>query len=193
MNTPTALNICNLALAKLGESPISELSANGNPATRQCYLHYHPTRREILCAHRWSFAAKLIELQSAEQSSPHSLLAHTLPLDCLRVLSVNQKHWELRGRSVYTRDSTIKLLYTYDCEDVEFFEPLFIDALATRLAYKMCISLTSSSTLKESLAQEYSRVALPNASHFNAVQSQSNDSHPLYKLWKRANSDCDDC
>ncbi len=189
MTPLNALDICNLALSKLGESPIPDIDANGSPAARQCYLHYHPTRREILCAHRWSFAQEMREIESSQQPN-HLLdnqeqhLPHSLPSDCLRVLSVNQSSWILRGRSVYTRHSPIKLLYINDCEDTSLFEPLFIDALATRLAYKMCTALTSSSTLKQSLAEEYTRISLPGAAHFNAVQSHSNDSHPLYRMWK---------
>ena len=33
-------------------------------------------------------------------------------------------------------------------------------------------------------SDEYQRVALPQAAHFNAVQHMSNDSHPLYRLWR---------
>lgn len=182
----TALEICNLALAKLGESPLSAIDPNGSPASRQCYLHYHPTRREVLCAHRWSFAQKLSVLDSPEQEdgSEEHQLYHSLPSDCLRVLSVNQNSWTMRGRAIYCKAGQIKLLYIYDCEDTELFEPLFIEALAARLAYKMCLSLTSSSTARTNLLEEYKRVCLPEAAHFNAVQSHSNDTHPLYQLWK---------
>ncbi len=188
MNSTTTLDICNLALSKLGESPIPAIDPNGSPAARQCHLHYHPARQEVLCSHRWSFAQQLVTLSSSEtteqQENHDQHIPHHLPPDCLRVLSVNQSSWILRGRSIYTRESPIKLLYLSDCEDASLFEPLFIDALATRLAYKMCTALTSSSTMKQSLAEEYTRIAMPNATHFNAVQSHSNDTHPLYQLWK---------
>ncbi len=191
MNTTTALDLCNLALSKLGESPIPAIDANGSPAARQCHLHYHATRQEVLCSHRWSFAQQLVTLSSTAEPSEQQNLPHYLPADCLRVLSVDQPNWVLRGRCIYASEHTIKLLYITDCEDVTLFEPLFIDALATKLAYKMCISLTSSSSMKQALAEEYSRVSLPNASHFNAVQSHSNDTHPLYQLWKnRGSSSC---
>ncbi len=183
----TTLDICNLALSKLGESPLNAIDANGSPASRQCYLHYHPTRREVLCAHRWSFAQKLVTISSSEdedEKQNERTLYHQLPADCLRVLNVNQSNWTMRGRGIYSKDKDIKLLYTYDCEDPELFEALFIDALATRLAFKMCISLTSSTTARTSLLEEYKKVCLPEAAHFNAVQSCSNDTHPLYQLWK---------
>ena len=178
-----ALDICNLALAKLGESPLAGIDPNGTPAARMCYMHYHPVRREILCANRWSFATRMTELLAAEENTEH-MKAHTLPDDCLRVLEVNSPRWTLRGRSIYCPARRIRLLYIADEEDTTLFEPLFIEAFATRLACKLCIPLTSSTTAREALTQEYHRIALPRAAHFNAVQSNSNDAHPLYRLWK---------
>ncbi|MDO5471215.1 MAG: hypothetical protein Q4F38_07920 [Akkermansia sp.] len=179
----TALDICNLALSKLGEAPLSEINPNGCPASRLCYLHYHPVRREILCTSRWTFACKLITLHSEDDSVPCSH-ACTLPHDCLRVLEVNSRQWTLRGRSIYSPNQSVRVLYIADVEDTTTFDPLFVEAFATRLACKLCIPLTSSTTAREALTQEYHRIALPSAAHFNAVQSHSNDSHPLYQLWK---------
>lgn len=161
------------------------LDANGCPAARLCYMHYHPARREVLCAARWSFAQKLVSLASglAESDSVHSF-PYMLPQDCLRVLSVNAPHWTLRGRYVYCTRPEIRLLYIADTEDTELFEPLFTEALATRLAAKMCIPLISSTTARQALTDEYNRMVLPQAAYVNAVQDRSNDSHPLYRLFR---------
>lgn len=52
-HTPlTALDICNMALGKLGESPLPAIDSNGTLPSRLCYMHYHPARREVLCATR---------------------------------------------------------------------------------------------------------------------------------------------
>ena len=183
---PTALDICNLALSRLGESPIAALDPNGSLPARLCYMHYHPVRREVLCAHRWSFATVLTTLTSSEEpvgDDTHQL-RHSLPPDCLRVLGVNSRSWTLRGRAVYTPSPSIRVLYIADVEDTSLFEPLFIEALVLRLAWKLCIPLINSTTARQALGEEYQRVALPTAAHFNAVQNMSNDSHPLYRLWR---------
>ena len=178
----TALSICNLALAKLGEAPIPAISPTGSPAARLCYAHYHPVRREILCTNRWTFATALTAL-TAEPDSPQTApLAHPLPPDCLRVLEVSSRDWSLRGRTIYCPERSINLLYLADVEDPTLFDPMFTEAFATRLACKLCIPLTSSTTAREALTQEYHRLALPQAAHINAVQSHSNDTHPLRGL-----------
>lgn len=186
--TLTALDICNLALSRLGESPLPELDSNGSLPSRMCYMHYHPVRREVLCANRWSFATVSTTLQSSEESTGDDThqLRHSLPVDCLRVLGVNSRSWTLRGRAVYCPASTIRLLYIADVEDTSLFEPLFVEALALRLAWKLCIPLINSTTARQALGEEYQRIALPQAAHFNAVQHMSNDSHPLYRLWRQS-------
>ena len=186
--TLTPLDICNLALSRLGESPIAALDANGSLASRLCYMHYHPVRREVLCANRWSFAIVRVTLRSAEepQGDDTHQLRHSLPQDCLRVLGVNARSWTLRGRAVYASSPEIRLQYIADVEDSALFDPLFTEALVLRLAWKLCIPLINSTTARQALGEEYQRVALPQAAHFNAVQHMSNDSHPLYRLWRNS-------
>ncbi len=193
---PDMTGICNLALTKLGESPITAPDPNGTPAQRLCYLFYHPARREVLCANAWTFAKALATLETpdAEASAAGHPAAHTLPADCLRVLKVASPMWTLRGLTIYCPEPSIRVLYVRDEEDTSLFDPLFVEALATRLACKLCIPLTGSSTARKALTEEYRRITLPEASHFNAVQAHSNDSHPLYQLWlqSRSNNEWDD-
>lgn len=185
---PTPLEICNIALSKLGEAPIPAIDANASPAARLCYMHYHPVRREVLCANRWTFATVLTTLHSAETTQDLALhsRAHSLPQDCLRVLEVSSPGWTLRGRCIYCPAPAVRVLYIADVEDTTSFDPLFVEALATRLACKLCIPLTSSTTARQALTEEYHRLALPQAAHFNGVQCRSNDTHPLYALWRQS-------
>lgn len=63
-DTPSALDICNAALSKIGEAPLDALIANESTASRLCVLHYHPARRETLCMARWTFATTQTTLDS---------------------------------------------------------------------------------------------------------------------------------
>lgn len=191
---PTPLEICNIALSKLGEAPIPAIDANASPAARLCYMHYHPVRREVLCANRWTFATVLTTIHSAEEAQGPALhaRAHSLPQDCLRVLEVSSPGWTLRGRCIYCPAPAVRVLYIADVEDTSLFDPLFVEAFATRLACKLCIPLTSSTTARQALTEEYHRLALPQAAHFNGVQCRSNDTHPLYALWRQSMAACSD-
>ncbi len=149
----TPLDICNMALAKIGEPPITEINKHGAPAPRQCAIHYHPCRRIILCSHRWTFATKFATLNTDFPES-RWLKPHTLPLDALRVLDVSAPNWTLRGRTIWSPETNINITYIADVEDCSKFEPHFIEALATRLACKLCVPLTESRKLRDELVYE---------------------------------------
>lgn len=150
MNTKpeTALDICNLALVMLGESPISGIDPNGYLAQRLCYMQYHPVRREVLCTHRWNFAKHETEIVSDTS-------IHAIPYDCLRVVNVNVPSWTLRGRNIVSYEKSVTLTYISDEEDVSLFEDMFVEMLATRLAMKLCIPLTNSEEIYKNLSEKY--------------------------------------
>lgn len=51
----TKIELCNVALAHLGEARITTI-ADETASARACALHYEPTRKEVLRSHRWNFA-----------------------------------------------------------------------------------------------------------------------------------------
>lgn len=159
-NTPkTALDICNMALAKLGEPPIAALNPAGLLPSRLCYMHYHPCRREMLCANSWTFAKRTVTLAEPEQSFAYFI--HQLPMDALRVLAVSVPNWTLRGRAIWCEQERIRLEYIADVEDTSLFESLFVEALATRLACKLCAPLINSTTTRQILTEEYHNLMMP--------------------------------
>ena len=99
-DTPSALDICNAALSKIGEAPLDALIANESTASRLCVLHYHPARRETLCMARWTFAATQTTLDSVSAQAPNSLTPYqfTLPAD-----------WMWNARNGKCRDAAFML------------------------------------------------------------------------------------
>lgn len=186
-DTPSALDICNAALSKIGEAPLDALIANESTASRLCVLHYHPARRETLCMARWTFATTTATLDTASAQSPGSLTPYqfTLPKDCLRVLDVECADWKMQGRRIHASRIPLRMSYTADMEDADQFDPLFRDALATRLAEKLAMPMTGSQSLRQTLHQEFHQTILPQAATTNSVQCFSNDTHPLLELLRK--------
>lgn len=152
----TPLDICNLALKKLGEPAINAIDPNGTPAQRLCYQHYHTCRWEVLCANNWRFARKTQE-RAFETKIDSETYGYTLPDDCLRVLEPSEGV-TIRNRVLYCSEPEITLIYTADEEDVTKFEPIFAQALATRLAAKICMLLTHSIMMAGRLTNEYNKM-----------------------------------
>ena len=120
-DTPSALDICNAALSKIGEAPLDALIANESTASRLCVLHYHPARRETLCMARWTFAATQTTLDSVSAQAPNSLTPYqfTLPADCLRVLDVECSEWKMQGRRIHASCAPLPLSYIADIENAD--------------------------------------------------------------------------
>ncbi len=183
-DTPSALDICNAALSKVGEAPLDALIANQSTAARLCVLHYHPARRETLTLARWTFATVHTTLAESNATAAGSVTPYqfTLPTDCLRVLDVECSEWKMRGRHILSTCSPLRMSYIADIEDAMLFDPLFTEALATRLAEKIAMPLTGNRSLRQELNQEFYKSILPRAATVNAIQHYSNDSHPLLDL-----------
>lgn len=54
----TDVEICNLALTRVGHAVITEISASGNRASKLCAVHYEPIKKSLLREHPWNFAVK---------------------------------------------------------------------------------------------------------------------------------------
>lgn len=94
MAAPSDVQLCNRALARLGEDPIASLEDNSDIA-RHCNLIYEDAVLELLAAHPWNFAVVRQDLvKIASPPGPplfgfsHAYAYPTDPL-CLRALDTS--------------------------------------------------------------------------------------------------------
>lgn len=127
----TALDICNVALSKAGQRPISGIDPDGNIYQMLAYDCYHPVRREILVTKPWDFATKTVEI-----TAPEGFRSHRIPNDCIRIQNVSDPAWSIRGRDIICLEPIITLTYTADEEDVEKFSDEFVEEFTDALAKK---------------------------------------------------------
>lgn len=154
--------ICNLALGKIGSERIMALTDQSQPA-RFCSLFYAQTRDELLREHAWNFATARATL-SALSAAPEFgwRFQFALPADCLRVLQLNgyeelqsRDMFDLEGGNLLTDQASAEIRYVRREEDANKYDPLFIEALSTKLASKICVPLTGSRSQADTLYKEY--------------------------------------
>lgn len=163
----TAVDICNLALDRLGQrTPVSSttLTAPSGEIETLCARHYDQERRWLLRRFIFNFARKYDILEEATDVSPvygYSAAFYT-PADCLRVLMVGNGadgeilrglQYDLVEHYIYTNyddDGDLSIAYIKDAQNVEEFDPLFVGLLKLRLAKAMAYKFT----LKPSLLRE---------------------------------------
>ena len=147
----TDIEICNLALDRLGTRGIASLITPTTETENICARHYDQTRRWVLRRFLFNFAKKYATLEESTDVSPSYGYdaAFYLPDDFIRLLSVGNlpDMNVLRGRDydivenyLYTSlddDGDLKVSYIKDAKLVTEFDPLFIDVLQLKLAANM--------------------------------------------------------
>ena len=130
---------------------------------------YHSCRRELLAAHYWSFAEKLVKLDLLQERPPWGYsFFFRMPPDHIATTYVN--HTGERGFSVtgasdrfgdkFAADfNPVCMSYTRDETDEAKFSDIFIEALSYKLAMESCLSLTSDKDLKRDLLMQAREIA----------------------------------
>lgn len=154
-------DICNLALTRLGNNPITSLAETNKPAVL-CALHYPICRDTVLAAHPWNFAIKRSLLAKESAVPTHEFTAqHTIPTDCLKVLRTGFEangapvEYRVEGDKLLCNETAVYLEYVNNTVDPGRFTPLFVDAVASKLAAEIAISITGSDTKAQAMAQLY--------------------------------------
>lgn len=154
----TQINICNLALGKLGdEAVVASVSPPFQSMQAQyCALFYPQALSVLLQKHAWGFATLTAGLtQASANNNPLWLFAYTLPADYLNLVAVKLPEalplcyggthgpfnldqfveYDIQGGVLYCNVDNAVLVYVSSTLAVEAnFTPLFVEALAWLLA-----------------------------------------------------------
>lgn len=154
---PSEVDICNLALQRLGAKSISSLTDDSN-AARECNRVYAHARDTELRSHPWNFARKRASLAASSTAPAFGYaLQYPLPSDYLRVLTtVEQDDFQIEDGNILTDDTApLKITYIYRQTDPNAFDQTFIDLLVARIALDLVEKITQSKGKAEAAAQRY--------------------------------------
>lgn len=197
---PSKVEICNLALARVGHRTIAnfdEVSAEGN----YCRQFYDIDRREVLRVHPWNFSVKVAAMaQSTEDPVYGYLYRYQLPSDCIRPLEltnlatvstastavnssgevyqlttsiaqVPQVAYKIVGRELMTNMEDAKLAYVSDETNTIIFSETFVNALAFRLAADFAAVIVKNAAMQKNMVQMY-QMALLDAKGVDASENK---------------------
>ena len=172
MSTTTDTSICNSALSKVGANRIIALTDNTVEA-RICKEQYTKVKQKFLRGHPWNFATKRVSLALLATAPAFGFYnAYQIPTDCLRVKKVDADEtypWKVEGTSLVTDNPSAYVEYIADVGE-GLFDAYAAEALASVLAYEICMTLTQSATVKESLKSDMN-MELGLARSFDAQES----------------------
>jgi hypothetical protein len=178
------VEIINIALARLGESPIQSFEEGSVPAN-SARLVYDSARRSTLRDYNWNFAVATAELaRYADTQAGDFPFAFALPADCLRVIRLppspqglrrtsrlatppgqvrsrtcgdfgRNLPFTLRGGKLLAHEPKVVLEYLRDVTDENEFDAKFIEALTYKLASELAMPVKGSAELMASYSNAY--------------------------------------
>lgn len=181
------VDIWNIALARLGQSPLNAPDQDGKAAAL-CRRLYPASRDAVLRAYPWNCAVRRA-LLGASTIKPAFGFARYFDLPegpddeqpkCLRVLNIDgdierKIVWKVEGRRLATDEAgPLPIIYIGRLADPTAFDPLVDDAIAMRMALGLCVPLTSNASLLEGLRGEY-REILIEARRVDAQEGSADD------------------
>jgi len=145
--------LCNSALDKLGQDPITSLSDTSKRA-KLCNRNYSIFRDKLLRAYLWNFAmARVALVEDATAPAFEFENRFILPTDCLRELEMynSSSKWRVEGQYLLTNDSSVNLIYIKQVTTTTEFDTTFDEALAYLLAAEFAYPLIQSVTLAKDM------------------------------------------
>lgn len=164
------VNICNMALGKIGISMfIAELIERSNEA-RTCRVFYDAARDRTLEEAPWKFATRVADLQVVEGAKAGWLYRYRYPNDCLvaRSLAIEGVGPDADslpfqviedeangGKVILSNYEAASLTYTARVTNTKMFSALFDDALSWALAADIASPLSAAPGMAQSARQAY--------------------------------------
>lgn len=170
------VEICNLALQKLGAARIASLTEDSVSAI-ECNAAYDHLRKTEIRRYKWNFARKRASLAASAVAPDFDYdNAFPLPSDCLRVLPPNDRDvdWQIESHegtnAILTNwGDPLEVVYLADITDPTRFDTCFAEMLACRIAEHICEKLTGSTTKASKAIEDY-KFARAEARRINAFE-----------------------
>jgi hypothetical protein len=155
------IEICNAALALVGQQQIQEFGDNSD-SERYCKVLYGLSRDALIRMHPWNFCIKRSKLQQLSET-PAFEFTHTyeLPADYIRTIDLyatNSDYRVVAGQKLLCDDSTVSLTYVAGETDVTKFDALFTQALIYYLAAQLAVVLAHKQGLQPQLLSVYNQL-----------------------------------
>lgn len=201
----TDVEICNVALSRVGIDQYIEDLTDPKPSAVSCNLHLPLSRREMLSSFLWPFAMTARQLALVDDVTvPGWTYVYRYPVDCLYAREITDEGgarffraaWEQHdynpmvrvpfnvmsdpdtdGAKIIATDMNLAYLwYTKDVTDPNQLTPLFRDALSWKIAAEVALALRADAQ-RARYAQEMYRQSLSVAQAHS--MNDNNDRTPL--------------
>lgn len=156
------VQICNLALGRLGASRITSLTDNTAEA-KLCNLFFDDVAEEVMLEGPWTSTIQRATLNRTVNTPVFEYsYEYQLPTSpkLLKALAINEETpgnyaYKIEGDKLVTDLSSVKLLYIARLDDTEAYDPMLKRAITSRLTAELAYAITGSASLAEKWQKKY--------------------------------------
>lgn len=192
-HNPTS--ICNQALIVLGADIISSIDDDNNKHARLFNRIYETYKRSCLGSAMWTFAEKREDLSSPITNPTRGFNEFVPSSEFIKIFRVYRQanfdapvpRWVRNGRNVLVPNhiGAITVVGTKDTGE-NLFTDLFVEALAYKLAWAVCIPVTKNRGLKKDMKEDYlDALDIAIASDGQQAKSEIANTSSLIKVRRR--------
>ena len=157
----TDIDICNMALRKLGADTITALTDNVKEA-EACADMWTQVRKTVFSAFPWPSCVTRATLECSCDCIPFGWTnSFPLPDDFVALMEVygvspnGLPEYEIEDGKILCNDESLSIRYIYDNRTPNTYEPLLVDCLVLRLASEIAYSLVAKESVENSMLQKY--------------------------------------
>jgi len=140
----TKIDLCSMALLKLGEKPIQSFQED-TAAAQLAQTLFEPTVSSLLAMFPWHFATEVLTLQRNTDGD------FVIPSNVLRIIKCEGK---VNGNKIITSGDTLEISAIVK-KDTEDFPGYFAILVAAKLAVEFCIPLLGDANVFRMLTALY--------------------------------------
>ena len=173
----TDVSICSAALLKLGDKPIADLNESTDRA-RLCANIYPLSKLDTLRSHPWNCATKRVVLAPlADAPASDWRYQFPMPGDFLRLMQVGyrgrQLDYSFEGGRVLANVAALPIVYVADITEGKF-DSLLVQVMTLRMELELAYPITKSTSLRDSLKQEFYAPAVGVLARAKNIDGQEN-------------------
>ncbi len=155
------VQICNMALSRIGADPITSLTENTADA-KKCNTFFDDLADRVMVQGSWTSTISRATLAQTTTTPPFDYTyEYQLPVDpkCLHVLNVNDPtentEYKIEGDKLLTDASSVKIRYISQLTDTESYGVLLTEAVEVLLSAYLAGSVTGDKEFALKLRREY--------------------------------------
>lgn len=153
------VEICNVALSRLGASRITSLT-EGTSEAKLCNTVFDDVVEEVMNEGAWTTLIRRADLNRLTVAPEFEYsYQFQLPTDpkILRIISTNDDYspYSIEGDKLLTDNSSVKIKYIARITDTNEFGPNLQRAVLSRLTAELCYPITGSKDMSEQLYNKY--------------------------------------